>query len=88
MNASLITRRRFLGTTAAATAGLFVARSRAVEPFSFNFFVIGDTHYFANAEKPGELDPISAQTNAGLVETLNRLRGSSRSAAATFGCVT
>ena len=75
MNASLITRRRFLGTTAAATAGLFVARSRAVEPFSFNFFVIGDTHYFANAEKPGELDPLSAATNAGLVETLNRLRG-------------
>ena len=75
MNASFITRRQFLGTTAAAAASLLAPRARAIEPFSFNFFVIGDTHYFANAEKPGELDPLSAQTNAGLVETLNRLRG-------------
>ena len=87
MNASFITRRQFLGTTAAATASLLATRARAIEPFAFNFFVIGDTHYFANAEKPGELDPISAQTNAGLVETLNRLRGTDIPAAARKGNV-
>ena len=87
MNASLITRRRFLGTTAAATASLLTPRARAAEPFSLSFFVIGDTHYFANAEKPDELDPISAATNAGLVETLNRLRGSAIPDAARAGNV-
>ena len=75
MNASRITRRQFLGTTAAATAGLLTARARAVESFSLSFFVIGDTHYLANAGKRDELDPLSAATNSGLIETLNRLRG-------------
>ena len=75
MNASFLTRRQFLGTTAAAAAGLLSPRARAIEPFSLSFFVIGDTHYLANAEKPGELEPLSAATNAGLIEALNRLRG-------------
>ena len=68
----MITRRHFLGTTAAA---LLAPRTHAAEPFALSFFVIGDTHYFANAAKPGELDPLSAETNASLVATLNRLRG-------------
>ena len=76
MNASHISRRQFLGTTAAAAVGLLTPRARAIEPFALSFFVIGDTHYFANADKQGELDPVSAATNSGLVKTLNRLRGS------------
>ena len=71
----MITRRHFLGTTAAATASLLAPRSRGAEPYSLSFFVIGNTHYLANAEKRDELDPLSAATNAGLIETLNRLRG-------------
>ena len=87
MNPPRITRRCFLGTTAAATASLLAPRSRAVEPYSLSFFVIGDTHYLANATKPGELDPISAATNAGLIETLNRLRGTTIPDAARAGNV-
>ena len=75
MNPPRITRRRFLGTAAAATASLLAPRTRAIEPYSLSFFVIGDTHYLANAEKRDDLDPLSAATNAGLIETLNRLRG-------------
>ena len=68
----MMTRRHFLGTTAAA---LLALRARAAEPFSLNFFVIGDTHYRAKEDVPGELDPLSDGTNARLIDTLNRLRG-------------
>ena len=83
----MITRRHFLGTTAAATAGLLAPRLRAAEPYSLSYFVIGDTHYLANAEKRDELDPLSAATNAGLIETLNRLRGTAIPDAARAGNV-
>ena len=84
MNLPHITRRHFLATTAAA---VLAPRSRAVEPYSLSFFVIGDTHYLANSAKPDELDPLSAATNAGLVETLNRLRGTAIPDAARAGNV-
>ncbi len=80
----MISRRHFLGSTAAA---LLAPRLRAAEPFSLSFFVIGDTHYFANAEQPSELDPVSAATNAGLVKTLNALRGTAIPDAARAGSV-
>jgi len=82
-----ITRRNFLCTTAAATAGLFVPRSRAAEPYSISFFVLGDTHYLANKEKPEEIDAVSAATNAGLIRTLNGLRGTAIPEAARAGGV-
>lgn len=80
----MITRRHFLGTTAAA---LLAPRLGAAEPFSLSFFVIGDTHYLANIEKRDELDPVSAATNAALTETLNRLRGTAIPEAARAGNV-
>ncbi len=39
------------------------------------FFVIGDTHYFANERAPQELQAASAKVCSQLVETLNRLPG-------------
>jgi cytolysin (calcineurin-like family phosphatase) len=87
MNVLPITRRRFLGTAAAATAGLFTSRLRGAEPFRLSFFVCGDTHYLANAEKVSELDALSAETNAGLIRTLNELRGATIPATARAGNV-
>ncbi len=87
MKSTHITRRAFIGTTAAATAGLFAPKVHAVEPFQISFFVLGDTHYLANKEKPEEIDAVSAATNAGLVRTLNGLRGTAIPEAARAGGV-
>jgi predicted phosphodiesterase len=69
----LLSRRTFLRTTTAG--GLALARAIAADPERFGFFVIGDTHYFASLAAPGQLDPVSAVTTAGLVERLNELPG-------------
>ena len=87
MNIPPITRRRFLGTTAAATAGHFLPRARAAEPFQLSFFVLGDTHYLADKDQPDALDAASAATNAGLIKTLNGLRGTAIPEAARAGSV-
>jgi cytolysin (calcineurin-like family phosphatase) len=87
MKHPLITRRRFLGTTAAATASFFLPRARAAEPFELSFFVLGDTHYLANKERPEELDALSTETNAGLIRTVNGLRGTAIPEAARAGNV-
>ena len=87
MKIPLLSRRRFLGTTAAATAGLFLPRARAAEPFQLSFFVLGDTHYLANKEQPDTLDAASAATNTGLIKTLNALRGTAIPEAARAGSV-
>ena len=87
MNIPPITRRHFLGTTAAATAGLFLPRARAAEPFQLSFFVLGDTHYLANKDQPDALDAVSAATNTGLIKTLNALRGTAIPDAARAGSV-
>jgi predicted phosphodiesterase len=39
------------------------------------FALIGDTHYLANKESPGEMDVASAGVNTQLIETLNKLSG-------------
>ncbi len=39
------------------------------------FVVIGDTHYFANQQAPGELQDASAKVCRQLIDTLNRLPG-------------
>ena len=39
------------------------------------FFLVGDSHFFANKEKPGQLDERSALVTSRLVKVLNRLPG-------------
>jgi predicted phosphodiesterase len=39
------------------------------------FFLVGDTHYLANSESPGELDERSRRVTSQLVNTLNTLPG-------------
>lgn len=75
MRSPELNRRNFL---AATMAGLVTATSSAAESQAAPqaaFFVVGDTHYFANKEEPGELNTASAETCGRLVETLNRLSG-------------
>ena len=48
-------------------------KSLAAEPLSF--FVVGDTHYLAHKEATERLDPASAETTTGLINTLNKLAG-------------
>ncbi len=84
MNPVLFSRRQFLGTTA---AGLLIPKAQAAEPFELSFFVLGDTHYLANKDTPVELDPVSAEINAGLVRTVNELRGTAIPDVARAGSV-
>ena len=90
MNAPLITRRRFLAT-AAASAGALVLRpaftAAAATPPALSFFLIGVTHYFADADAPDQLDSVSAQYNSRFVDLLNRLPGSAIPEAAGGGLV-
>ena len=58
-----------LSSAAAASAGDIVG-----EPMAF--YVIGDTHFLADAASPDRLLPASAAMTTGLVDTLNRLVGS------------
>jgi predicted phosphodiesterase len=50
--------------------------SRSIAASSpISFFVIGDTHYFANEQSPGERQEASSQVCSRLIDTLNRLPG-------------
>ena len=73
-----LSRRRFLSLTATAAGSLALRRVDAADPAAplppltegTTFFLIGDTHYLANKEKPAELDATSRAYTAGLIERL------------------
>lgn len=67
-------RRGILSLAAAAACTRPARAAGAEEPTSF--FVIGDTHFFADAASPDRLLPASEAMTTGLVDTLNRLVGS------------
>lgn len=78
-----IDRRRFLGSSLLASSSLAsssLAFSRDFEPKpqkpSAAWFLIGDTHYLANAENTAKMDDASQATNQNLIDQLNRLPGS------------
>jgi hypothetical protein len=74
---SRLSRRDFLVTTASIAAATASRRSVAEEfdNQSVAFVLVGDTHYLANKESPGELDPQSAPVNSQLIDMINRLSG-------------
>lgn len=89
-----LTRRGFLQQAATgATACTVGLRTRPValadEPPASEtaFFVVGDTHYLANRERPSKIDAKSADVCGRLVETLNQLAGTEIPAAAGGGKV-
>src|SRR5688572_20012680 len=83
-----LSRRQFLAASATGVAaGSLCSHSRAAEDEVVSFFVIGDTHFLANKESPGEVDAASQSTNAALVDALNGLSGADIPAAAGGGKV-
>lgn len=77
MNA--INRREFVvaGATGLLAAGVgSCSTSRAAESSDREaFFLVGDTHYFANQNNPSELNEKSRAVTARLIDTLNRFPG-------------
>ena len=89
-----LTRRAFLQQAAAgATVSavglrtLPVAFADEASTSEVAFFVVGDTHYLANRERPSEIDAKSADVCGRLVETLNQLAGTEIPEAAGGGKV-
>lgn len=87
-----VTRRDFLsqlsaGAIALSASGSSQALAAGAEKPAFAFFLIGDTHYLANLNKPGEMEAKSAEICGRLVDTLNRLPGTDIPAAAGGGQV-
>ncbi len=84
-----LSRRQLLGSFAGATAALALRPTFAavadIKPVAFA--LIGDTHYLANKESPGEMDLASAGVTSQLIKTLNELPGKAISTEAGGGAV-
>ncbi|MDG2224096.1 MAG: metallophosphoesterase [Rubripirellula sp.] len=83
----VVSRRDVLAASAAAVATTGNCFGNETPPDPVAFFLVGDTHYFANKDKPQQLDPRSRRMTTGLVNTLNALPGTSISEAAGGGTV-
>ena len=74
-----VSRRSFLGRAAgglaAASAVPALAARRAAADDTIAFFVVGDTHFFADADSPDRLLERSAEVTGSLVDCLNKLPG-------------
>jgi predicted phosphodiesterase len=71
----MIARRQFLRWSTAALPFIGRASETPSGPAT-SFFVVSDTHYFANEESHGELDVRSVERMQRLIDWLNRLPGS------------
>lgn len=79
-------RRQFLAALGVTAAGAAFPARAATPPLT-SFFVVSDTHFFADKNQPGQLDANSASYNRQLVDTLNRLPGTAFSEAVGGGTV-
>ena len=74
-----VSRRSFLGHAAGGLAAVSavpaLAARRAAADDTIAFFVVGDTHFFADAAAPGRLLERSATVTNALVDQLNELPG-------------
>ncbi len=72
-------RREFLGRTALGVAGISLLPHRGLTAAesspATSFFLVGDTHYCADAIETSAMSATSADVNARLVEWLNKLPG-------------
>lgn len=83
-------RRQFITTLAATSAVLpsnLNAQPSQTNDDSIAFFLIGDTHFLAQADDNAKLDPRSELVTSRLVDTLNRLPGETIPEAAGGGSV-
>jgi cytolysin (calcineurin-like family phosphatase) len=81
-----LSRREFLATAGVSTAALALGQTRAGKDH-VAFFLVGDTHYLANREKPEALDAKSQAVSSRLIDWLNRLPGSAIPVASGGGSV-
>jgi cytolysin (calcineurin-like family phosphatase) len=79
----MINRRRFIADAALTTSALSLMPSVFGSPITpvaeenrVSFFIVGDTHYCADAMDISKMNGNSASYNASLVDQLNRLAGS------------
>lgn len=87
---SPLTRRDWLQSAAVGSALTLAAGRRAAgaDPNErIAFYFVSDTHYLANKESPGELDPRSATITTRFIRTLNELPGETLPDAAGAGVV-
>lgn len=70
-----LTRRELLTTASGLGLAAVTATSHAGTTPPVSFFLVGDTHYLANRERPQELDSTSRVVTSRLVDWLNRLPG-------------
>jgi predicted phosphodiesterase len=83
-----ISRRTFLAASAATSACTVLHGQEAAPPkLDVAFFLIGDTHFLASKDQPEKMDAVSAQTNAQLIDQLNKLTGTAIPEAAGGGNV-
>ncbi len=90
LTAPMWSRRQFLGALGVAPlwlASRTAAETPALSRPDFSFLVISDTHFFADPDQPGRMEPRSEALTRALVETLNRLPGTALPAAAGGGTV-
>src|SRR4029078_5869533 len=74
----VLPRRNFLVATTALAAAYAYGRSPAdqLDDSKTAFVLVGDTHYLADKESPGELDPRSASVTWRVIHAINHLAGS------------
>lgn len=83
-----LSRRQLLGSLAGASAALaFRPAFAATDNKPVAFALVGDTHYLANKESPGEMFPDSVAVTSQLIATLNNLPGRTISTEAGGGSV-
>ncbi|MFM8931524.1 MAG: hypothetical protein ACKOS8_06570, partial [Gemmataceae bacterium] len=82
-------RRRFSGLAAAAACSPAPAldADSAAKAQVVSFFLVGDTHFLAQKDAPAKLDDRSSAVTSRLVDTLNRLPGTTIPAEAGDGAV-
>ena len=77
--AAPVSRRSFLGHAAGGLAAASAVPSLAARPAqgddTIAFFVVGDTHFFADAAAPDRLHEKSAAVTGALIDCLNKLPG-------------
>ena len=89
-----LNRRQFLAASSAAAGAAALGASclgapeaSSAQAGDVSFFLVSDTHFFAQKEAPTKLDEKSIATCRGLVDTLNRLPGTAIPAEAGGGTV-
>ncbi len=87
MNIPAFSRRDFIRTAAASALALPRLRAAETTTEPVSFFLVGDTHFFADHDEPSQMDAGSHEVTSRLIDTLNELPGTAIPAEARAGTV-